>query len=229
MPSVPVCSGYSCARKWMCLCQFLIWPFSFCLAYDLRRLLDSFDYRQIARATADVAVHVLFYFRHARRGIFVQKRLGSKNHPWRAVAALESKLIDERLLDRMQSAVRACQAFDGKHLAIAHFIRQQRTGAHRQTIDQYRARPAYLNLAGDFRPRQIQPLAQNFRERFLRLKFDFYRAAVELELDLHQIMPLIGVREYWSVVSCQRPLLFQHSLTPSLHSSIIVWNDLLGP
>src|SRR5206468_3031635 len=60
---------------------------------------DRSKNRKIACATAKVAVHIAHNLGVRRFGVFMEQRLGRKNHPWRAEAALKCELIEECLLN----------------------------------------------------------------------------------------------------------------------------------
>src|SRR5258706_3682113 len=149
-------------------------PASLMLAFFYsRRLLDRAHDRDIAGAAADVAVHVMDDLLARRLGVLVQQRLGGEDHPGRAEAALEGELVDEGLLHRMERAVGLGQAFDRDHALAARLVGEQRARAHRQPVDQHGAGAADLDLAGDLRPREVQPLAQDLGQRFLVLVVGF--------------------------------------------------------
>ncbi len=66
-------------------------------------------------APAQVVLHAIDDFLPARLGIAQQKTVRVENHAWGAEAALESIVLCERFLDRMQLAV-LCQSLDGENL-----------------------------------------------------------------------------------------------------------------
>ena len=117
----------------------------------------------------------------ARRfGFSSNKRFRRHDHARRAIAALEGKLIDERLLQRMERAVGFFQSFNGHDAFAARFIGQIGTGADGRTVNQHCTGAANLDFAGNFSAVQIQRVAQDFSESFLRLAVYLPGFAVQL-------------------------------------------------
>src|SRR5436190_20310097 len=83
----------------LCALCSLWWSFT---SRQLRRPLDRADNPWISAAPAQVAVHPLADLRFAGLGVALEQRRRRDDHPARAVAALESSLLQKRLLCRVQ-------------------------------------------------------------------------------------------------------------------------------
>src|SRR5262249_38507198 len=86
------------------------------------------------------------------------------NLPRRAVAALERIMVDERLLQRMQRALGRETLNRGYLRTVVHDgKRQARIDA--PPVNEHGAGAALALIAAFFRPRQVQMLAQQVKER----------------------------------------------------------------
>ena len=120
-------------------------------------------------------------------GILIQQRLGCQNHSRSAKAALQGKLVNKGLLDRVECAIRPGQPFNRQDTAIADFISKEGAGAHRKGIDQDRAGATDLNFARDLGAGEVESLAQDLGQCFLG--FDLYLdgSVIELETELNRL------------------------------------------
>jgi hypothetical protein len=143
------------------------------------RLANGFQNRQVACATAQVAIHVRDDFRICDFRFLIEERFRGKNHPRSAKSALECEVIEERLLQRMQSPRFVDQTFNRGDSLAADFIGEKRARAHRKIVDQDRATAAHLRLAGYLYSRQTAAPSQDFRERLPRLNFEVCRFSVQ--------------------------------------------------
>jgi len=80
-------------------------------------------------AAAQVTVHVLNDFFPRGMPIFQQKSIGGDNHSRRAVATLESVMIEESFLDRVQASL-CTQAFDRQHMLPGDVFDRSDTRPH---------------------------------------------------------------------------------------------------
>src|SRR6185295_490244 len=84
-----------------------------------------------------------------------------------AERALESLLVDNGALNRMQRAVGARQALNRQHAAAAYGVGEDRAGVARDVVDEDGARAAFRPIATEFRAGEAQLVAQRPRQRFL--------------------------------------------------------------
>jgi len=101
-----------------------------------------------------------------------------------AERALESLLVDDPLLHRVQLARRRVgQPFDRHDLLAAHGVREHRARVARHVVDQYRAGAALRAIAAKLGAGQPQLVAQRHGERFLRHHVDAAILAVHVQRD----------------------------------------------
>ena len=147
-----------------------------------RRFLDCVDDRRVAGAAAEVpGEHVddLVARRRAAR-----EEIGRRHEdPGRAEPALERVVAPERLLQRRE-ARRARERLHGRDGRPVGLHGEQAAAAHRDAVEEHRARAADAVLAADVRPRQTEPVAKEVGQQQTRLDRLSHRAPVDRELDL---------------------------------------------
>src|SRR5688572_24194274 len=84
-----------------------------------------------------------------RRRVLVEQRDGRHDLARRAEPALWAELIDHRLLDLVQLAVRAFEALDRRDRAAAYGVRQRRARIVRDAVDEHRAGAALAAVAAE--------------------------------------------------------------------------------
>src|SRR6185295_19274659 len=80
----------------------------------------------VGSATTEIARQRVPHLVARRRRILVEQRDGRHDLTRRAETALRAELVDHRLLNLVQLAVRALEAFDREHCTTAHRVRQRR-------------------------------------------------------------------------------------------------------
>jgi len=120
----------------------------------------------------------------ARQLARLQKRVHREQHAGRAEAALKSRMAREGVLEPFELGSLG-QPLDGQHLAPLGVSREEATGRDRSSVYQHGARPAGLHVAGPFRAREPQSIAEEVEQQLLRLDLPRYLAAVDSKLELH--------------------------------------------
>ena len=91
-----------------------------------------------------------------------------EQQPRRAEAALDGRVLGERLLEPRELG-QLGEPLDRQHLAAVGVGRERAARAHRQAVEQHRARAAHLHLAGALRAGQPLVLAQEVEQQPVRL------------------------------------------------------------
>jgi hypothetical protein len=87
----------------------------------------------ISPASAQIAGNRFLDFHFAGAGILIQERLCSQNHTRGAVTALDGPMLNESLLQRMQTgAIR--QPLDGQHFLTIGLYCQDQAGVDRPAV-----------------------------------------------------------------------------------------------
>src|SRR5262249_28499890 len=97
------------------------------LPYLLRRILDRFDNVDIPRAPAQIAGDGPADLLFGRGGIMLQERIAGHEHARGAEATLQTVLLPEPFLDRMQLPI-LLQAFHRQHIASIGLDSEERAG-----------------------------------------------------------------------------------------------------
>ena len=105
----------------------------------------------VAGAAAEVALEPVADLLLGRVRVLLQQRDRRHDEARRAEAALQRVLLVERLLHRVQLAVRG-EALDRRHLAAVGLHGEHRARLHRLAVEQHRARAAGGRVAADVRP-----------------------------------------------------------------------------
>src|SRR6185312_10824764 len=113
---------------------------------------DGPDDVLVPGAAAQVAVDALADLLLGRRRIVLQQVDRRHDHARRAEAALERVPVVERLLNRMQRAVRPGQALDRGDRAAVGLDREDRAALHGDAVEQDGAGTAVAGVATDHGP-----------------------------------------------------------------------------
>src|SRR5438105_4944399 len=105
---------------------------------------------------------------------------GHQDKSWRAKTTLESAVLDERLLDRVQ-LIAGSESLDGNDFGAIHKSRQIKTPAHRDSIDERRTAAAEPLPATFTCPKKTELAAQNLEQGLVRSDLRNSRPPVQLE------------------------------------------------
>src|SRR6266849_2305717 len=122
----------------------------------------------VAGAAAQVAGEPIAHFGFGRIGAAVEQRLGGDQDPRRADAALRSIEFEETALQRMQF-IALRHALDGFDLLAVGFDREDQARTDHGSVDHDGARAAIAGAAAFLGAGQHQFVAENVKERLLRL------------------------------------------------------------
>src|SRR5438067_965311 len=145
-------------------------------------VLDRFHDVHVAGAPAQVARDSASDVVLRRARIGCQQCLGDHQHPWRAEAALESVLLPEAFLERVE-LTRLFQTLDGFDLATVSLNGQQRAGLERNTVDDDRTCAAIGGVAADVCASQIEGIAEEVHQQEARLHLSAMACAIDGERD----------------------------------------------
>jgi len=137
----------------------------------------------IPRTTAEVAFQRMADVCFCRLRIMLQQIGGRHDHARRTKTALQTMLVPERFLNRMEMAVGG-QAFDGGDLAAVGLDGEHGAGFHGLAVERHSARAADGGLAADMRPGVPGYFAQIMNEQHARLDFVGMRLSVDPKCDL---------------------------------------------
>src|SRR5882762_10608626 len=126
------------------------------LGGELHRLDDLLIAGAAAQVSADRIADLLF----GRIRIRVQQSLGSDQHPWSAVAALQAVRLAEAVLQDAQRSVGFGETLDGGDAVAVRLHRVHEAGTHRLSVEHHRARAANAVLAADVCAGEEQFFAQ---------------------------------------------------------------------
>jgi len=132
--------------------------FDFCLP-------DRVNDIGVGGATAQISTHILSDGRFGFRMTFVDASHSGEDLPWRAVPALKRIMIDERLLHRVQRAVRLGEAFDCRDIFAFRACSQGEARQNAASVDQYRARAALSVIATLLAACKADVLAKRVKQR----------------------------------------------------------------
>ena len=138
----------------------------------------------IGGAAAEVAAHELGDVLVAGGVALLEQLDGGHDLPGRAVAALEGVVLDERLLHRVQLAVRR-EALDRRDLAALAGDGERQAGEHAAAVDPDGARAARALVAALLGAGEAEVLAQRVEQADARLELEDARLAVDGELEVH--------------------------------------------
>src|SRR5467141_3456022 len=149
----------------------------YALGGELHRLDDLLIAGAAAQVSADRIADLLF----GRIRIRIQQSLGSDQHPWSAVAALQAVRLAEAVLQDAQRSVGFGETLDGGDAVAVRLHRVHEAGTHRLSVEHHRARAADAVLAADVRAGEVKVLAQPVHQRQARRHLGRSRLAVDLD------------------------------------------------
>jgi len=113
----------------------------------------------------------------------VEEGLGSDDEARCADSALQRRLFEEGLLERVK-AVAAGDAFDSDEVGSIGFHRKNAAGVHETAIEQDAAGAAVAVVAPFLGADQAELVAEHFEQALARLAEEFGVYAIEAHLDL---------------------------------------------
>src|SRR3989441_4316931 len=128
-----------------------------------RRVLDRLDDVHVASAAAEVAGDRLPYLELARVRVRRDERGRRHHHSRRAEAALETVLLVEAFLHRVQLAI-LLETLDRRHGGLVGLHREEGARLHRPPVEQHGARTAVRGVAADVRAGHPEVLAEEVHE-----------------------------------------------------------------
>ena len=117
------------------------------------------------------------------RVAFLDAGDGGTNLAGRAIAALESIVLEKRRLHRMQ-LVAVREPFDGRDLIAFVRDREAETGVHPAAVDQHSAGAALAVIATFLRAGQMQMFAQRIEQGRPRIDFQLWSLPLILSCEL---------------------------------------------
>src|SRR4051794_24305050 len=184
-PRVADASGMGC----------LLHRFGLLLAHLRGAVLDGFDDIHVARTTAQVAADPAPNLGLARVGVAGQKGGRGHDHPWRAEATLQSVLLPEALLERIQLAV-LLDAFDRLDPRAVDLRGQGGARLDGVAVEQHRARAAVRGVAADMSARQTERFADEVHQQQARFDVFVLVPAVNGDRDSQAPRRLGGLAEH---------------------------------
>src|SRR5579859_7618809 len=157
-----------------------------------------FDFH-VAATAAQVARQILAHVLERRVRVLRQERSGGQDEAGRAKGALKGGVIEVRLLDQVESAIRIADAFDRDDRFADRQRRQQQAAADRLAIQQNGARAAHAHATGFAHAGQLELIAQNLQQRVLGSRAETPPLAVDLEDEPHRAV-LVRRTEHGGVV-----------------------------
>src|SRR5712691_8336103 len=138
------------------------------LRHALRRELHRLDDLLIAGAAAQVSADRIADLLFGRIRIRIQQSLGSDQHPWSAVAALQAVRLAEAVLQHAHRTVGLRETLDGGDTVAVRLHRVHEARPYRLPVEHHRARAAYAVLAADVRAGEAKVFAQPVHQRQAR-------------------------------------------------------------
>src|SRR5215470_14005552 len=126
---------------------------------------------RVRAAAAEVSGQRLLDLVVRRSGVGVEQRFGGHDHAVDAIAALKRLFIDESFLQRMKLLCRS-ESFQSRHRAIANGLNFGHAGTDGFTVHDDRTSAALSEAATEFRPVQLEIVAQNVKQRSVGIDFD---------------------------------------------------------
>src|SRR5215208_1827138 len=142
-------------------------------AGSLRDLLarggpDRFDDVPVAGAAADVPLDRLRDLFVGRAGVLSQQRRRAHQHARRAVAALQSVVVAEGLLEGAQLLLFR-EPLDGLDRRAVRLHREQHAALHERAVEDHAASAAVAGIAADMGASQVEVVADQVHEQAPRL------------------------------------------------------------
>src|SRR3989454_1427843 len=145
---------------------------------QLHRLVDL----EVTGAAAEVAGQRLLDRVAGGARVGHEQGVGGEEEGRRAVTALRGAELGERILERVQPAVRR-EPFDGGDAPPGAGEAEDEAGEHGRAVDEHGAGPALAQLAAVLRARESRVFAQYFEECFVGREGDGRRLTIQLETD----------------------------------------------
>jgi hypothetical protein len=127
-------------------------------------VLDGIDDIGIGAAATDIAAHVFTNFLAAYGFAFIKQTLGGTDLPGRAVAALETIMANESLLQWMKPAIGFGHSFDRGDIRTIQTDGKFQATIDTPAIDENRAGTALAVIAAFLRARKRQPVTQEVEQ-----------------------------------------------------------------
>src|SRR5262249_22703752 len=137
----------------------------------------------VAGATAEGSGEPVADFGLRRIVVALEQGLGGHEEARGADPALQSRVLEESLLQRMERLALG-HALDGLHLAAVHLAAEDEAGADEAAVQHDAARAAVAGGAAFLATREMQGVAQNVEERLLRLAEVLDLVTVDLCVDV---------------------------------------------
>src|SRR5215831_12827995 len=158
-------------------------PMEFSSTHLFGGVLHRLDDVHIAGAAAQVARDRLADLLLARVLVAREERAGGHEHSRRAEAALQTVLLGETLLHRVELAS-LLQSLDRGDARAVGLHRENGAGLDRVAVEVDRARAAVRGVAADMRAGHAEGLPQKVHQQQPRLDFRLARRAVYRDFDL---------------------------------------------
>src|SRR5262245_3693150 len=142
----------------------------------------------VRAATAEIVLKGIAHIVLGRSRFGVEQRLGRHDHAIDAVTALRRLLADEGALKRMRLVDRA-QAFDRGDRGLSDSTDADRARTRRLALHEDGASAALAEAAAEFWPVELEIVAQNIKQRRVRLGGHRPRHAVDFQTDGHGLLP----------------------------------------
>src|SRR5258706_1713773 len=152
-------------------------------AHRLGCALDGLDDVHVARTPAEVAFEAPANLVLGRVWILFEKVGRGHDESGRAVAALQSVLVPEGLLDRVE-LITFGHAFDGREAAAVCLDGEHRAALDRLAVDVDRARAALAGVAADVRSGQTHDIPEVVHEQQPRFDLVLVLTPVDGNSDL---------------------------------------------
>ena len=119
----------------------------------------------MADAAAVVASEGFLHFVLCGRRVLIEEGFGAHDDTWGTEAALERRVFDEGLLDRVELAGRwVFESFDGSDALTVAFDSKRHTGENRFAVHNDSAAATRTVVAGDLRSGKSEVLSQSVRQ-----------------------------------------------------------------
>src|SRR4051794_35621747 len=153
----------------------------------LSRAHDRADDAVMGAAAAEIGGKRGAHFVLQRVRVALEQIGRGHDHAVDAIAALRRLLFDEGGLQRMRILDRA-ETLNGRDLGLAEPPDRRHAGSRGDAVDQYRAGAALREPAAELGAVKLEIVAQNVKQRSVRLGIDRAGTAVDLQADGHRLL-----------------------------------------
>ena len=122
----------------------------------------------------------LINIRITRRRSFLQQRRARHDHPRLAIPALRHLRLKPGLLQRMRPVRR--KPLNRPYLALAHSRNSRRARSLRHAVNMHGTSPAKRLPAPEFRPRKLQSIPQDPKQRRLRANIHGQNLSIHIQV-----------------------------------------------